>query len=104
MAIGYVPHAVFAALDNVRIEVPDVAIDVAEKDAVTPEGMPLAARFTVPLNPGKPPTVIVEMMELPATMLTDVGDAEIVKSGTLTVRFTVAVCTRLPLVPRTVIA
>ena len=97
------PGVVDTVLASVNVEVPKPVTEVGEKDAVTPAGMPLAVKFTTPLNPSNALAPIVEPPEPPAATLTVAGDAESVKSGTVTVRFTVAVCTKVPLVPRTVI-
>jgi len=46
------------------------------KDAVTPAGRPLIARFTAPLKPLRSSTVVVVVPLLPWTTLTGVADNE----------------------------
>lgn len=85
---------------RVKVEPPAPAIEVGENDAVTPDGIPLAVRFTTSENPNKDPIDMAEVVELPDETESDAGDAEMVKSGgAFTVRFTATVCTETPLVP-----
>ncbi len=63
----------------------------------------VTARVTVPVNPFKAATAIVEVPVAPALTVELVGDAETVKSGAGVMWYvTVAECERLPLVPVTV--
>jgi hypothetical protein len=59
-------------------------------------------RLTVPVNPFTGATVIVEVPIAPARIVTAVGLAVIWKSGTATLKVTVAVWDSVPLVPVTV--
>ena len=74
--IGYMPEAVEPETVKVRAETPKPVIDGGAKDAVTPEGMPLAARLTSPLNPFKAATAMVELAEPPTPGLTAAGVAD----------------------------
>ncbi|HZC81588.1 MAG TPA: hypothetical protein VE222_07675 [Nitrospiraceae bacterium] len=75
-------------LVGLRVQVRPAAGDIDE------------VRVTVPVNPFTGATVIVEVAAVPEVVVTDVGLAVTVKS--LTVKLTVAVCDRVPLVPVTV--
>ena len=91
---------------SVRVDVPLPVMDVGLKVAVTPDGRPLADRVTAESKPPETVLVIVEVPELPLTTVSEVGDAlrlKLALAGAVTVRATVVVCTRLPLVPVTVI-
>jgi hypothetical protein len=79
-----------AALVAVKVSVlvPDPAIDVGLKAAVTPVGKPPAESVTVPENPPDAVTVIVLVAVPPCCTLTVSGLAEIVKSGLLLTTFT----------------
>jgi hypothetical protein len=79
--IGYVPLAADADAVKVSVEVPDPEIEDGAKDAVTPEGSPVAESATLPLKPPTGDTVIVEPVAFPGEVLTPVGFAEIVKSA-----------------------
>ncbi len=88
---------------TVSVEVifpPDVKVVLAGfRDAVRPlDGND--AREMVPENPPREVMVIVDVPETPGVMLTVAGLAVIEKSGML--KFTVAECERLPLIPVTV--
>jgi hypothetical protein len=73
-------------------------------EQLAPVGRPLQLKLTESLNPPTGVTVMVEVPELPGTRLTDVGEAEMLKSGgSVTVSVTVADCVRPPPVPVTVI-
>jgi hypothetical protein len=85
--------------DTVRVEVPEPATLVGLKMAVRLASEVVADNATVPENPLRPVTVIVEVPELPAAKAIVVGLAAIVKSETMTV--TVAVWLMVPLVPVT---
>jgi hypothetical protein len=70
--------------------------------AVTPAGAPLTLSATAPLNPFTTPTVTVELVLFPDVTVSELGDADTVKSGGctwFTCRATLAVCVRLPLMP-----
>jgi hypothetical protein len=70
------------------------------KPTVTPAGSPLADRLTAALNPFNTVVVTVAVFEPPCAALTDVGKADMVKSGvTETVRFTMVVCVTFPPIP-----
>src|SRR5271154_283918 len=43
----------------VRVEVPEVVIEAGEKDGVAPDGKPVTAKFTEPVNPFNGETVTV---------------------------------------------
>ena len=79
--IGYVPLAADADAVNVNADVPELEIEDGVKDAVTPEGSPVAERATVPLKPPTAVTVIVEPVAFPGEVLTPVGFAASVKSA-----------------------
>ena len=83
---------------KVKDEVPEPLFTVGgEKEAVTPAGSALAVRLTDPVNPFKAPTAMVEVADPPGARTTAVGEAERVKSGTKTIKITVAVCIKVPL-------
>lgn len=58
--------------------------------------------MTVPVNPLRAATVMVEVPEYPLLMLKDVGDAESEKSGVVTCTVMATVWVKDPLVPLTV--
>ena len=97
----YVPLLIDEGTLTVKIEVPELTIDVGLTVAVNPPDT-LADNETVPLNPFKAETVILEVPCCPLRTLMLLGDAEIVKSGLVTVIVTVTLCVREPLVPVTV--
>jgi len=99
--IVYVPVLVLLPTFIVRVEVPEVEIEVGFRVAVNPDGA-VAARETVPANPLRAVTFIVEVPEDPLLMLKDAGDAEIEKSGMVTCTDTLIVCINDPLAPVTV--
>jgi hypothetical protein len=68
------------------------------KLAVTPDGKPLAANVTVPLKPPVGVTVIVLVPVPPCVTLAAVAESEKLADG-FTVRVSVAVLLRVPLVP-----
>jgi hypothetical protein len=57
---------------------------VGDRVHVRPAGVADEVRATVPVNAFTGETVIVEVVAVPAVVVTDVGLAEIVKSGTAT--------------------
>jgi len=64
-----------------KVEVPDPVTLVGVRVHVRPvEGATVAARLTVPLKPFRAVTVIVEVPEAPARIVTVVGLAAMVKS------------------------
>jgi hypothetical protein len=69
---------------------------------VKPEGETDDSKTTVPVNPLIGVTVMVEVPALPALTVTLVGLAVTEKSGTATLKLTVAECDSVPLVPVTV--
>jgi hypothetical protein len=97
----YVPLLMFLATVIVRVDFPEVEIEVELRLAVNPVGA-VADNVTVPVNPLRAATVIVEVPEDPLLTLRLVGDAEMEKSGVVTVTVTVAVWLNVPLVPVTV--
>ena len=75
-------------------------VGLVPNDAVTPDGRPVAARFTLPEKPFSGVTVIVFVPLDPCAMLTLFGVADKLKFGPgVIVKLTVVACTRLPLVP-----
>jgi hypothetical protein len=92
-------------VDSVRVELPEPGAVIAAglKEAVTPDGSPVALRETALL---KPPDTVVVTIVLPVPpwgIDKDVGAAAIAKSGgRLTVNATVAVCVTPPPAPVTV--
>jgi hypothetical protein len=71
-------------------------------DAVVPLPVPVALSVIVPLNPFNDVNVIVDVPLVPWRIVTEVGDALMLKSGgavVATVSVTVAGWVRLPLVP-----
>src|SRR6266566_5414479 len=69
---------------------------------VIPAGETEAVRLTVPVKPLTGATVMVEVPDAPATIVTEVGLAMTEKSGTATLNVTVAAWDSVPLVPVTV--
>ncbi len=107
MVMVWVPVLARVVVLNVRVDVPVPVTDVGLKVAVTPVGRVLVEKATAESNPPATVLVMVEVTELPLTTPTEVGEALSLKvspAGKVTVRETVVVCTRLPLVPVTVIA
>jgi len=103
----YVPVAAEADTVMVRVDVavpPEVSVtEVGLNVAVTPVGAPETDRLTVPAKPLREVRVMVDVPELPCAIVSDVGEAEMEKSGgAVTVKLTVAVCVNDPLVPVTV--
>ena len=85
----------------VRVEVPEVEIEVGLRLAVNPVGA-VVDSVTVPVNPLRKVIVIVEVPEPPLLMLKDAGDADSEKSGVVTCTVTLMVWLNDPLVPVTV--
>ena len=87
----------------VELPEPGAAIGFGLKLTVVPEGAPEAERAMELLKPPLMAVVIVELPWLPCTMVSDEGDAEMVKlGGAVTVRVTVALCCTPPPLPVTV--
>jgi len=102
----WVPVLALLLTVSLRVDVPVPVMDVGLKVEVTPDGRPLAVKVTAELNPPVTVLVIVEVPELPLDTVIEVGEAVRVKlalAGAVTVSVTEVVCTRLPLVPVTVI-
>jgi hypothetical protein len=96
----YVPAAVAAVVETVKIDDPADVMEAGLKLAVAPAGTPLAASVTVPAKPLRAVTVAVNVALLPAVTLCDAGAANRPKSaGLTTVRLTFAVCCKVPDVP-----
>ena len=91
---------------TVMVEVPEpgAAIELGLKDTLTLLPAPEADKPIAELKPPEIAVVMVELPELPLAMLSDVGDALMVKLGfvPVTVSVTVVVCVVLPEVPVTV--
>lgn len=92
---------------TVMVDVPEpgAAMEVGLKLTVTRDPCPLADNPIAELKPPEMAVVIVEWPEVPRVMLSDVGDALMVKLGfvPVTVSDTVVVSVVLPDVPFTVI-
>jgi hypothetical protein len=87
----------------IELPLPGAGIVVGLKLMVVPVGMPVADSAMALLNP--PLTVVVMVVGpwLPCAMLTELGEAAIVKfGGTVTVRVTVVVCWMPAPIPVTV--
>jgi hypothetical protein len=88
----------------VELPPPGAAIVVGLKLTVVPLGTPVADRLMALLKPPLTVVVMVEVPELPAATLTEVGEPVSVKlGGTVTVRVTVALCWIPPPFPVTVV-
>jgi hypothetical protein len=85
--------------DSVEVPEPVTLAGVSVHDRPV-AGETAAVRLTTPANPLTAVTVIVEVPAMPTVVETEVGLAAIMKSWTMKV--TVAVWLRLPLVPVTV--
>jgi len=73
---------------RVSVEEPEVVIDAGAKLAVTPEGIPLAASATLPVNPFCAETVAVNVVDFPAVSACELGEAVSVKSAVCDTAFT----------------
>ena len=70
---------------TVRVLVPDIVMVLGLSVAVSPvDGLTVAVRLTVPLNPPLGVMVIVEVPDPPTAMLIEVGLAVMEKSGVVT--------------------
>jgi hypothetical protein len=77
----------------VELPLPGAGIGLGLKLTVVPEGAPEAERTIELLNPPVMVVVMVEVPWLPWLMLSDAGEAEMVKfGGTTTVKVTVVFC------------
>jgi hypothetical protein len=80
-----VPRVAVGEAVNVIVEVPvppeTMATEAGLKVAVVPDGGALLLRLTVPLNELSEVIVIVEVPDVPWIIVTDVGDALMLKSG-----------------------
>jgi len=84
----------------VRVDFPEVEIEVGLRLTVNPVGAD-ADSVTVPVNPFRAVTVIVEVPECPPLMLKDDGEADNEKSGVVTCTETLMVWLNEPFVPVT---
>jgi hypothetical protein len=96
-----------APTDSVNVDVTeppgDGVTEAGVKVRVTPVGAPEATRLTAELKPLIEVTFIVDVSELPCTIVNEDGDAEMEKSGAgETVSVILAVCVRTPPIPLTV--
>src|SRR5271165_3228369 len=90
----------------VELPEPGAGIGFGLKLTVVPEGTPEADRLIALLKPPLMAVVMVEVPWFPCAMLSEAGEAEIVKLGcapAVTVRVTVAFCWMPPPLPITVI-
>lgn len=95
----------FTVMVMVEVPEPGAGIGFGLKPTDTLDGTPLAERLMAELNPPEIVVVMVECPEEPLEIVTDEGDALIVKFGfvPVTVSETVVVCVIPPPVPCTVI-
>ena len=78
-----------AVLLAVKVSTLELVDDAGLNEAVTPVGIPVAVKATLPVNPPVSVTVIVSVPLLPCFTVRDVGEEERVKPDTglvLTVR------------------
>jgi len=100
-----VPVATVEATCMVIVEFPEpgAAMGLGLKDTVTPLGWPDADNVIAASNPPERVLVIVDVPLEPWATETEAGEGERLKLGpVVTVRVTVVVCVKLPLVPVTV--
>ena len=97
-----VPVAV--VLVTVRVLLPDIVMLAGLRVAVRPvDGLTVAVRLTVPVNPLTGVTLIVDAPDELVESVILVGLADMVKSGVVTCSvMTAVVCDNEPLVPVTV--
>jgi hypothetical protein len=81
IVIVEVPGTALVVALNVSVEVPDPLIELGLNDAVTPDGRPLALKFTVPENGPAGFTVMLIVALPPAATFCVVGVADSEKSG-----------------------
>jgi len=98
----YVPVGVVAAVETVRVELPEPASDVGLKLAVAPVGKPFTPRLTVPVKPFRALIDAVKVALFPGATVCALGAAVTPKSGPGTTSVTIVECDRLPSVPVTV--
>lgn len=100
-----VPALLFTVIVMLDVPEPGAAIGFGLKLAVTREGRPVADNVIAELKPPEIVVVIVDFPELPLEIVSDDGEALMVKLGLVpvTVSDTVVVSTVLPEVPVTVI-
>ena len=84
-----VPVGVFRLVEMVNVDVPEPVTDDGLKLAFERDGSPLTLKLTAPLNPPEPVTVMVVLVLEPCRTLSELGDAEIEKSGLAPTGFTV---------------
>ena len=98
------PAAAVEPTVTVILDVPEpgAAMDVGAKLTVTPDGWPVADSATAELNPPEMAVVIVDAPDWPCATVIELGEAEIVNVGTVTVSDTVVVLVCPPPVPVTV--
>ena len=88
----------------VELPEPGAGIGLGLKLTVVPDGAPEADNVMALLKPPLTVVVRVELPRLPCWMLSEVGEAEMVKlGGAVTVSVTVAFCWMPPPLPVTVI-
>ena len=75
------PKAALVEAVRVRAAVPPGVTTAGAIVAVTPDGRPLTASETFPLNPPVPVTLIREVVDPPAASVSAVGTALIVNPG-----------------------
>src|SRR5271166_5863852 len=105
--IGYVPGGVLDPTVMVIVELPEpgAGIGLGLKLTVVPDGAPEADRLMALLKPPLIVVVIVDVPWLPGWIVTEDGEAEIVKFGCIcavTVSVTVVFCWMPPPFPVTV--
>src|ERR1019366_4457064 len=98
-----VPSGVVELVVTVSVEVPEPVTVAGEELAVAPAGSPLALSVTTPLNPFSAPMLVVKVVAFPTTTVCELGVAVRLKFGggwvAATVKLTLAVWVKLPLVP-----
>lgn len=82
IVIVELPGGVLSVVATVRVELPDVLIEVGLNEYVAPDGSPLALRFTDPLNPFAAPTTTVYVAPPPELIESVLGVAVTEKSVT----------------------
>jgi len=86
-------------VEILSVEEPEPATEIGLKVTVAPVGNPLALKETFALKPLSGLTVMVLLKLLPGFTVSELGDADIVKStGAVTTKLTLAVWVKLPLV------
>lgn len=107
IVIVRVPVVALLLTVTVMVDVPEpgAAIELGLKVTVTRDPWPVADKAIAELNPPETAVVIADLPEVPLVMLSDEGEALIVKLGLVPVivRETVVEAVELPDVPFTVI-